>query len=443
MRILPLNKRSVSLIIFVLLSIVGIVVIKVVNSNQTFDVRSRASGFSLQNKKMIYSEKYRMISNGYENEMVVLGYYEFFTNGKLKVYAIAFNANKNAPATRTDKKHGDMNAPYCVGECPPGPFYKPTSTSEGNYTGTWQTDGDILTISLGNNTHEWKLMDQANGYYRINKDIVGNSSTINYSNTDGFAYLTDSIKSGKISKANLLNKYSTDALHNNFYKATPEWTFQNSTLYSYNYKPTSNPNVVSFSTPTTYASDPEILVQSSMLFNDSPISNLMFFIDQGNDINKNGSLDEGRHSYQVLGVKEGNLITKMVGVEYFSDSTKGYPILSIFRYYKPTNTDTTIRLDSDVPVLTKGSAYRFAWKSTNPPSGAYVGNIQLFKGPVFNEELLSEPIHYANGFFDWSLSNDLPSYDYYKVNIILYADFLNGRTRVPIAAVTSRNFEIK
>lgn len=394
---------------------------------------------SLVNKKMVFAEKYRRTTNGEVNELAYSGYYEFLANGVAKIHATIFNRKNSTAPTASSHKHGPMNAPYWDG-CTPGPIYKPTAESNNELTGSWEVNGDILKVRMGTVIHEWRLMDPISSYYRINKDLTSGGTTV-YSETDGFGYLTDSVSSEKIYKNNLLDYYFGEFMENNGTLTSPWIHFQVS-LSTTVFKATADPNVITYSHAAPYAGHPNTWSISSLLFNDAPSSNLIIFTNGGHDFNENGCLDlsESGHSYQCFGVKERNKITKMVCIEYSDNDA--YPFLGILRYYQKNASDVSIKLkNTPIPALTKGQTYTLAWESANTPTGAYVGNIQLSKGPQIYSELIqtNKP---ATGSFQWSLPTNLPSDNYYSVNLILYVDFPGGRTRVPVTSVRSANFSI-
>lgn len=399
---------------------------------------------SLVNKKMVYAEKYRTTTGGTTNEFVSLGYYEFLENNVVKIHSTLFDGKRDVPPTKSTKKHGAMGAPYAPNATCTAPINtsinKPTAKSTNDFTGSWEVNGGILKVRIGTVTHEWRLMDQAASYYRIHNDLTGGGTTV-YSETDGFGYLTDSVSSGKIYPANLLDYYLSEFMQNVEPNDNPWTHFQTSLRTSY-FQTTADPNVVSYSHPAPYTGHENMWGETSLLFNDAPSSNLIIFMNGGHDYNENGCHDETNHSQQMFGVKEGNKITKMAGIEY-SWERDGYPILSIFRYYEKKASDVSIKLkNTPIPALTKGQTYTLAWESTNAPTGAYVGNIQLFKIASIYSELIQTRVP-ATGSIEWRLPSDLPSDNYYSVNLILYVDFPGGRTRMPIASVRSAKFSIR
>ncbi|PIV09095.1 hypothetical protein COS31_02000 [Candidatus Roizmanbacteria bacterium CG02_land_8_20_14_3_00_36_15] len=338
--------------------------------------------FTLVNKKMVFAEKYRSTIGSATNEFVSLGYYEFLANGVAKIHSTIFDGKSDVPPTKSAKKHGAMDAPYAPNATCVAPINtsinKPTAKSNNDFVCSWEVIDNILKVRIGTVTHEWRLVDQTSFSYRINKDLIGSGTNV-YSETDGFGYLTDSVSSEKIFQSNLLDYYRSELMQNVEPNDNP-WTYFQTSLSSTVFKPTTDPNVVSYSHAAPFTGHKKMWGETSILFNDAPSSNLMIFINGGHDYNENGCLDETGHSQQMLGVKEGDKITKMVGIEY-SWETDGYPILSILRYYKPnTSSNVSIKLVSPpIPDLTKGQTYTLAWTSTNAPPGAYVGNIQLFK----------------------------------------------------------------
>ena len=293
-----------------------------------------ASIATLINKKMVFAEKYRTNTGGVMNEFVSLGYYEFLANAQVKIHVILFDGKNNVYPTASLKKHGTMNAPHWNGICQPGPIYKPTPTATNDYIGSWTTDGTIIKVKIGAITHEWRLMDKKTSYYRVNKDLMDSANTkTSFTDTDGFGYLTDAVSSEQINKTHLLTKYSSELWQNAGTVNTP-WVRPPNSLSTNYFKPTTDQRVISYSYPAPYEDEPTMWAETSILFNDAPSTNLLIFMNGGHEFNKNGCLDadETGHAQQLLGVKEGNTITKMVGIEYSYESD-GYPILSILRYF--------------------------------------------------------------------------------------------------------------
>lgn len=401
----------------------------------------------LAGRYLLFSMKYRTtaVADRSTDEHVVLGHYQFSTDGSGLLHKEYHRGRANLEPTASSSFHGPMNAPYWNKTCKPGKLQLPTvSSAAAPQSIKWSLLAGALRVEVGTVTHEWKLLDAATEHYRLVRApyVTQTGSAIvngqEYSQGVGFGYAGNEVsRATPIQHADLLGSYAGEYFQNlqNVGATISDWWFGGSTLSASVFQATTDPDVRSYSCPCPTSAHPEMWCETSLLLNEGT-NKLEVFVNGGHDFNTNGCMDETDHTIRLRFVGDAPKLERAVWLES-SWETDGYPILSVGRYWKRSASDPTVRLDSPTSATTfkRGSTLKIAWTSANAPAGATIGRIDLWDGPKPVAKVAALPANLPpSGSKLWVIPASQPTGSLYRLQVVLY------RGDSPIASAFSDGY---
>lgn len=246
-----------------------------------------------------------------------------------------FDSAKMLPRVPTKFMH-EMHAPYGGTTCSNGPVNTVKGETDEEHVYLHRA-ADGFSIVSKRFRYVWVIDDKApNGYKIAEIDPAGDAPPL--AQAVGFAFGSASEMKGKLTQAQLASYYKGEIYHKIAADGVgKDWTFAPSTIDFRVYKQAQNGDVMIQSRP----GDPSIIaiygapmwVQSTVVLARGTETIDPVIQEYGHDFNKNGCFDEPGHDKRMLPVGDEN-VSGLVYIEYNADFKRGFPILSVGRYYR-------------------------------------------------------------------------------------------------------------
>jgi hypothetical protein len=303
------------------------------------DAQTPSGDLPYGHRYLVFSTAYRATdAAGNSGNFIVLGQYDFLNDHSARLSYSFYDARKNLRGSNTTHRHPRLIPATAAS---PGPIQIPSHALAEQVRGVWAVDRGqgIVRIYFGKLVHEWSLRDQASSLFvprgnYINAD--NGSHTVNgwtYSDTRGYAYLTDQVDlPRKLTRDDLWPDYKGEiqTMAPNRGQQVP-WSQRASDLHVGRYVPSADGDVLGYKVASRWVNTPT-LVFSTILLNHAPSSKLILYINGGHDFNHNGVFDEPGHTIHLFGVYDGAKVSQLVYAEH-SYQEAGAPILSVGHYY--------------------------------------------------------------------------------------------------------------
>ncbi|HJU70325.1 MAG TPA: hypothetical protein VJ603_00605 [Paucimonas sp.] len=249
-----------------------------------------------------------------------------------------FDGAKELPRVRTDYKH-EMHAPYRVPSCQDDPIttIKPDQSVDDNVNVQPDTNGfSILTKAFH---YHWIIDTKlADGY--LLADITPLNGSDKIDQIVGFAFASNFEMKGDVAKTQLMSLYKGEIYHKTALTGVSgEWKFAPSSIDFRRFNETDNGHVLILS----QAGDSSIVkkygkpmwVQNSIVLARSNDTIAPLTQEYGHDFNMDGCFNESGHNKLMLPISDGeNNVRALIYVEYTPDNIRGFPMLSVGRYYR-------------------------------------------------------------------------------------------------------------
>lgn len=288
-------------------------------------------------RHLIYANRYRVVDRaGGFDDLVTIGHYDFLDDRTVRVWYLQYDGKRDAQATVTRVRNPDILG----ARAEPGPIRIPKYTAVGQFRGSYVFDGKRLRIRIGTVLHDWEVRDAASGLlvlrgpYTNAEDGSHVIEGLTHVEGSGYGYFANQIAMpGRLTRENLLPVYDgeIDSLARRGEQLLG-WQHSRTQFHFDQYR-AYGPDVLAHVTMDQKLRPP-MYVFSTVLLNYAPHSNLLLYHNGGHDFNRNAVFDDLGHTIQMFGVYEGGKVEKMVFIEY-SYQTRGYPLLSVGRYYNP------------------------------------------------------------------------------------------------------------
>lgn len=263
------------------------------------------------------------------NNVVIIGTMKF-AKGQLTAQYREFDANANRKPHQIADVHHDFHAPQGKHACSDKLIEVPSETARRTEQGRWTSDEQGFQITLGSLRYDWRIENDA-GALRL-QGITDLATGREMPLATGYAYTSTREDFPHLAKDNFAPYYRGEIFHkdNNSFAPT-NWQSKQSGLKTSVFGSSNGGDLLSYSSPGQSGT----WVANGMLLNHDPASNAVIYQDLGHDFNKNGCYDEYGHTKILLAAHdEGSVkVSRMVYIEY-SYTFKGFPMLSVGRYYK-------------------------------------------------------------------------------------------------------------
>ena len=291
-------------------------------------------------KSLIFAKTFRTTDGrGQTNDFVLLGHYDFLNARKVRLSQFLYDGRANRqPGSATKTINVRVALPNQAAPATAPPVRIPSYSKFKQFVGTWEHEKNVIRVWIGKVIHEWRLQDAKSDYYVMHRPYYHSDTGstrlggLDYSHFAGFGYLGGNpVSKKKLTKQNLKASYK-GVNYASPSKGSPQskWKWTSTSLSSQVLKTYGDSEVLTYAYPSK--SKQGMWAHSTLLLNYAPYSTQLLYLQAGHDHNRNGVFDEAGHVKQVLALREGNVITKMVYVEH-SHEAHGYPILGIGRYH--------------------------------------------------------------------------------------------------------------
>jgi hypothetical protein len=245
-----------------------------------------------------------------------------------------YDSAKMLPTSPTRYTHG-MHAPYGNKTCSNGPVMTVKGSTDNQVKVTVQPTDDGFSVAWSDFVYRWVADPKAHDGYTV--------SEIKYKNEPleqavGFAFASDSERKGNLTKADLAYYYKGEIYHKTaLTRVEGDWSYAPSSFDFRTYEETGDGNVLIRSLP----GDPRVVkkygkpmwVGSTIVLARGTDSLSPLIQEYGHDFNMDGCFDEAGHNKFMLPIGKRS-VDALIYVEYTPDKPRGFPMLSVGRYYR-------------------------------------------------------------------------------------------------------------
>jgi hypothetical protein len=230
-----------------------------------------------------------------------------------------------------------MSTPYRTLSCVNGPINTVSPSQTKNIKISLHQENGKTTISDGKLIYHWKNDIAKNGY--ILTDIQSMSDGTFLSQAVGFAFKSDHVSMGNIKREQIDSFYNGQIYHKTALTgAAGDWEFSQSSIDFRKFQSKRDGQILS----NSQAGDPRVIqkygkpmwVQNSVILTRA-MDNLSPLVQEyGHDFNMDGCFNESGHNKLILPIENEEKIDSFLYIEYTSDYQRGFPMLSVGRYYR-------------------------------------------------------------------------------------------------------------
>lgn len=263
------------------------------------------------------------------NNVVIIGTMKF-AKGQLTVQYREFDANSNLKPHQMAGAHHNFQSPVGKQACSDKLVEFPTETARRTVQGRWTSDEQGFLITLGSLRYDWRS-DSSSGALRL-EGITDLATGRKVPLAAGYAYASTDEDFPRLTKDSFFPYYQGEIFHKNNNSFAPtNWENKQSGLKISAFSSGEDGDLLSYSSPGQFGT----WVANGILLNHDRSSNAIIYQDLGHDFNKNGCYDEFGHNKILLAAHDNSSVkvSRMVYIEY-SYTFKGFPMLSVGRYYK-------------------------------------------------------------------------------------------------------------
>ena len=248
---------------------------------------------------------------------------------------VRYDSAKLLPRVPTRFMH-EMHAPYGNGACTNGPVTTVSGVANRYTKIAFKPTADGFLIGGAGFRYRWVADPKAHDGYTLAEISYKNDGLLEQA--VGFGFTSSEELKGNLNKADLAFYYKGEIYHKTaFTQVGGPWAYAPSTFDFRTYQEADHGNVLVHS----QAGDAAIVrkyskpmwVQSSIVLARGAGSISPIVQEYGHDFNMDGCFNESGHNKLMLpiGKKE---VTALVYVEYTSDNERGFPMMSVGRYYR-------------------------------------------------------------------------------------------------------------
>jgi hypothetical protein len=231
----------------------------------------------------------------------------------------------------------EMSTPYRSSSCVDGPIHTIRPSKTQNIKVSVHQENGKTTISDGKLTYHWKNDTVQNGYILTAIQNVSDGKLL--SQSVGFAFESDHILMGDVKREQIDFFYNGQIHHKTaFTGAAGDWIFSQSSIDFRKFQSKRNSQILS----NSQAGDPSIIkkygkqmwVQNSIILTRTMDIPSPLIQEYGHDFDMDGCFNESGHNKLMLPIENEGKINSIVYIEYTSDFQRGFPMLSVGRYYR-------------------------------------------------------------------------------------------------------------
>lgn len=246
-----------------------------------------------------------------------------------------YHSAKMLPRVPTRYRHV-MHTPYSKGTCSDGSIATVKGASSTGIKVRLQQSEEGFSIAVANFLYRWVVDTKAQNAYSLAEIRYKNDETLEQ--TVGFGFSSDEILRGSLIKSDLAYFYKGEIYHKTaLAKVEGPWEYAPSSIDFRPYQEGHRGDILIRSIPghalVVKKYGRPMWVQSSLVLARGAETIAPLVQEYGHDFNMDGCFNESGHNKLLLPVGKNNL-TALVYVEYTPDNERGFPILSVGRYYR-------------------------------------------------------------------------------------------------------------
>jgi hypothetical protein len=248
-----------------------------------------------------------------------------------------FDSSKMLPLVPT-KHHHHMQAPYGQGACTNGPVMTVEPDTMDSGTVKVYRNADVLVVEAKNFRYRWAPDSQVKAGYRLQEASLPTGGAL--AQGVGFAFSSDKQIEGDLKKADINVRYNGEIFHKSaLTKASGEWEFSPSSIDYRKFDEAESGEVLVQSIPgmesVVKKYGKPMWVDRTVVLQRSAGTISPVIEEYGHDFNMDGCFNESGHNKMMLPVGESDgSVRAFVYIEYTSDNMRGFPMLSVGRYYR-------------------------------------------------------------------------------------------------------------
>jgi hypothetical protein len=229
----------------------------------------------------------------------------------------------------------EMDAPYGGAGCLNGPVSRVRFDVVEAEKAQVRQDADGISVETKNFHYRWSIDATASNGYKLVEAVAGG---VRLEQVVGFAFASGHALSGDISPTQLAWKYKGEIYAKTaFTGVAGEWDFKPSIIDFRRFRSTENGAILSLTEPGMPAIVKKyggpMWVHHSIVLSRARKSIAPLIEEYGHDFNRDGCFNESGHNKLMLPVGDEN-VTALVYIEYTADNERGFPMMSVGRYYR-------------------------------------------------------------------------------------------------------------
>ena len=233
----------------------------------------------------------------------------------------------------------EMHAPYGAGACRNGAVHTIVPDQGENSKVKVVADPAGFTVSANKLRYRWLADPSARGGYSL-EDIAPLAGGTKPDQAVGFAFTSEREMQGSLKRAQFAAHYKGEIYKKTaFTKAAGAWSFAPSTINPGLFAERENGAVLSLSQPgqatVVQKYGKQMWVQNTLVLAREQGTMVPLVQEYGHDFDMDGCFNEPGHNKLLLpAAGKGSAVQALVYIEYASDRLRGFPMLSVGRYYQ-------------------------------------------------------------------------------------------------------------
>lgn len=245
-----------------------------------------------------------------------------------------YDSDTLLPRVPTRYNH-DLHAPYGTGMCTNGPVMTIQGRSDSAVKVRLQPTQDGFAVSFADFRYRWVVDSKVRDGYKL-AEVSHDDTPLDQA--VGFAFVSDKEMKGDIRKADLASYFKGEIFHKTALDGLDRpWTYAPSSFDFRKYDEAENGHLLLRSLPgdarVVKKYGKPMWVQSSIVLQRGPEKIAPLIEEYGHDFTMDGCFNEFGHNKMLLPVGTGN-VSALIYVEYTPDKQRGFPMISVGRYYR-------------------------------------------------------------------------------------------------------------
>lgn len=245
-----------------------------------------------------------------------------------------YDSAKMLPRVPTRYTH-DMHAPYGERKCSNGPVMTIRGAVDNDIKVAFHPTENGFSIAWGDFRYRWVADSKAHDGYTLD-EIRYRQAPLEQA--VGFAFASDSEMRGNLNKSELAYYYKGEIYHKTaLTKVDGAWEYAPSSFDFRPYDEAVNGNMLVRSLPgdarVVQKYHQPMWVDSAIILARGGDALYPIIQEYGHDFNMDGCFNEAGHNKLMLPIGKGS-VSALVYVEYTPDKERGFPMISVGRYYR-------------------------------------------------------------------------------------------------------------